>query len=299
MDALPQGHVLRDQYRILSVIGRGATSHVYLAKELREGYLCAIKAIVMEAAKRSDSYATTDAVLSEARLLTSLNHQGLPRVYDFFFENNLYYLIMEWVAGQHLLQILIDKGAPCTEAEVLKWGLELCDILSYLHKRRPNPVVVGDIKPNNIMRTYEGKLKLIDFGIARYADAAVKADGHTFVTPGFSPPEQYRKVVLDQRSDIYALGATLYYLLTAENLDRFRFQIPPLRDSNFACSRQTEAALARCMQQEPSQRYPSVDELREDLLRAQEVDMRRDHVNSQAKDILASLYKAKRERRGL
>lgn len=299
MDALPQGHVLRDQYRILSVIGRGATSHVYLAKHLGEGYLCAIKAIVMEASDRNDPFATTDTVLSEARLLTSLSHAGLPKVYDFFFQNNLYYLVMEWVAGQTLLQILIDKGAPCAEPEVVKWALTLCDILGYLHKRRPNPVVVGDIKPNNVMRTYEGKLKLIDFGIARYADAAVKASAHTFVTPGFSPPEQYRKVVLDQRSDIYALGATLYYLLTAENLDRFRFQIPPLRDVAFACTRQLEAALARCLQPEPSQRYHSVDEFKEDLLKAQEADLRRGNVNTQAKDILASLYKAKRERRDL
>lgn len=296
MQELPQGHVLRERYRILSAIGRGATSHVYLAKDLRDGQMCAIKAIVVEASERRDPFATTDTILSEARLLTSLSHAGLPRVFDFFFSNNLYYLIMEWVAGQTLLEVLIDRGAPCPETDVLKWGLELCDILGYLHRRRPNPVVVGDIKPNNIMRTYEGKLKLIDFGIARYADAAVKADGHTFVTPGFSPPEQYRKVVLDQRSDIYALGATLYYLLTAESLERYRFQLPALRDLAPSCSRQMEHALTRCLQNDPTARPASVEELREDLLKAQEVDKRRDNVNTQAKDILASLYKAKRER---
>ncbi|NDD29702.1 MAG: serine/threonine protein kinase [Proteobacteria bacterium] len=300
MEGLPNGFVLREQFRVLSTIGRGATSHVYLAKDQRYGHLCAIKAIVVETAAPNDPFATTDTILSEARLLTSLSHSGLPKVYDFFFLNNLYYLVMEWVAGQTLLQVLIDKGAPCAEAEVLAWGIELCDILSYLHQRRPNPVVVGDIKPNNIMRTYEGKLKLIDFGIARYADAAVKADGHTFVTPGFSPPEQYRKVGLDRKADIYALGATLYYLLTAANLDRFRFQVPPLRDLAPTCTRQFEEALERCLQNEASARYASVDQLKEDLRKAQDVDRRRDNnVNKQAKDILASLYRSKKDRRDL
>lgn len=293
-EVFPKGYLLRHQYRILSTIGHGATSHVYLAKDVRGGQLCAIKAIQMDATPSADPYA--DHVTSEARLLTSLSHEGLPKVYDFFAGERLYYLIMEWVAGQTLFQIMLDRGVPCGEVEVVSWGMEMCQILSYLHQRRPKPVIVGDIKPNNIMRTYEGRIKLIDFGIARYADAGVKVTGHTFVTPGFSPPEQYGKTPLDHRSDIYSLGATLFFLLTGENMDRFRFQVPPLRSLVPACTRQLEGLLGRCLQPERTARFQSVDDVRADLQRAQEVERRRDNVNAQARDILASLYRSKKER---
>lgn len=296
-DDYSQGSLLRGQFRILSVIGRGATSKVYLAKDLRGGHLCAVKVMPMAAQIGREVNEQAAMVMSEARLLTSLSHPGLPTVYDFFLEANTYFLIMEWIAGQTLYQIMLDRAAPVSEAEVTGWGIEICRILEYLHTRRPQPVVVGDIKPNNVMRTFEGQLKLIDFGIARYADAGVKSTEHAYVSPGFSPPEQYRRRALDHRSDIYSLGATLYFLVTGESLERHRFQIPDLRSVAPACTRQLEKVLERCLQYDRENRYQKVGDVRADLMGAQEVERRRDNVNAQARDILASLYRSKKNRR--
>ena len=296
-DELPKGFVIRERYRILSVLGRGATSYVYLAKELRGGNLCAIKAISLDADGSRDPFGHADMVLQEARLLTGLSHPGLPKVFEFFSTSDVYFLVMEWVAGQTLYQIMLDRGVPITESETLSWGIEICHILEYLHSRHPRPVVVGDIKPNNLLRTYEGRIKMIDFGIARYSGAGVKVAGLTFVTPGFSPPEQYGKGTIDHRTDIYSVGATLYFLMTGQPLERYRFNVPPLRALISSASAELEATLAQCLQQDRARRYQNVEDLARDLRAAQEVEKRQTNMNAQARDILASLYRSKKRER--
>jgi serine/threonine-protein kinase len=153
---------------------------------------------------------------SEARILNRLHHPGLPRVYDFFAEQDSQFLVMEFVDGRTLLDAI--KAAPPEEADVLKWARELCDVLEYLHRHNP-PVIFKDLKPTNVMLAKDGSLRLIDFGIAKMAaadgeaaatDALVKGWG----SDGFAPIEQYGQMGrTDPRSDIYALGATLYFAL--------------------------------------------------------------------------------------
>lgn len=293
MHELQKDFVLRNQYRVLSTIGRGATSRVYLAKNLRNGQLCAVKAITTDPLGDKSSPANPDMVMTEARVLTGLSHDGLPQIYDFFAGGEAFFLVMEWIAGQTLFQIVNEQGAPASESEVFHWGLEMCEILGYLHAHRPNRIVVGDIKPNNIMRTYEGKIKLIDFGVARYSDSPKR---YTFVTPGYSPPEQYDKISIDHRSDIYSLGATLYYLLTMAPMERYRVPVPPLRDVMPSCSHEMERILRQCLEVDRQKRYQNVVDLRKDLLRAQEVEERQDNVkHTSAREILAELYKSKKK----
>src|SRR5581483_8968739 len=208
-------------------IGRGAFSQVYLARDVAgDNEYVAVKQISTEGMSQRDAETTGNMFLQEARLLSTLSHAGLPKVLGYFVEGRSYFLVMEWIAGQTLLAIMQELDIPIPVEEVVEWGVDICHILEYLHAMRPHPVIVGDVKPSNIMRTFDGRMKLVDFGIAAQASHMRSKKRVTFVSPGFSPPEQYGKQEIDERSDIYALGATLYYLATQEGLARFKFVIP-------------------------------------------------------------------------
>ena len=298
-DNLPEGGILKKKYRILSVLGRGAFSKVYLARDVTSvGEFCAIKAINTRDISSGSAQTVTAMFQQESRILTSLSHPGLPKVLDTFIVDNCYFLVMEWIAGQTLLEIMHLRDARIPPLEVMTWAVELCHILEYLHGQKPHPIIMGDLKPNNVMRTYDGILKVVDFGVSRYASPSGGGRSHTFITPGFSPPEQYaRRSEIDQRSDIYALGATLYYLMTNENLDRFRFQVPPLSTFVSTAPPRLEAILEKCLQQAPTLRYPSMLDLRRDLEAAiQAENSRKDLRQHQARDILSSLYGSKKRR---
>lgn len=291
--------MLKKKYRILSVLGRGAFSKVYLARDVTSvGEFIAIKAINTSDISQGDAQTVTGMFQQESRILTSLSHQGLPKVLDTFIVDNCYYLVMEWIAGQTLLEVMHLRDARIPPLEVMQWTVELCHILEYLHGQKPHPVIMGDLKPNNIMRTYDGILKIVDFGVSRYASPSGGGRSHTFITPGFSPPEQYaRNSEIDQRSDIYALGATLYYLMTNENLDRFRFQIPSLGTFVTSAPPRLETILEKCLQQAPQQRYACMADLRRDVEAALKTEnSRKDLRQHQARDILSSLYGAKKRR---
>lgn len=299
MDELPQGCVLSDKYRVLSTIGRGAYGRVYLARDLHGvGQYIAIKEITTHQLPPEDAEAIAHSFSQEARILASLDHDGLPRIYDYFEVGTAYYLVMEWIAGQTLLTMMEERGSPFSVTEVLGWGAEVCRILSYLHTQQP-PVIVGDVKPGNIMRTFDGQLKIVDFGVARYAahHGARHEGQYTFVTPGFSPPEQYDSLHIDSRSDIYALAATMYYLMTGQPLDRFRFQVPPLRRFVPSATAMTEELLAKCLQANRTARPSDAATLRRRLQGAMEAETPREtgRSSSEAKDILSSLYQGKRK----
>jgi serine/threonine protein kinase len=150
----------------------------------------------------------------EARMLNELHHSNLPRVHDFFEVDGKYYLVMDYVDGVTLEDLV--QPAPIDEARVLSWAEQLCSVLGYLHGHNP-PIIFRDLKPANIMVSSDGQIKLIDFGIAKNFDTRTGLGTQTFVrgagTPGFAAPEQYG-TGSDHQADIYSLGATLYCLLT-------------------------------------------------------------------------------------
>jgi serine/threonine-protein kinase len=277
---LSVGAVLRDRYEIVELIGQGGMGAVYKAEDLRlRGRICAVKEILPELIGAPGMEEQTHAQFyREASTLARLDHPNLPKVSDYFDQDGCEYLVMDFVPGQDLRQILEEARRRETfleEEKVLGWAAQLCDALSYLHTQEP-PVLHRDIKPSNIKLTPRGILKLVDFGLVKLLQpdesrtvTVVQGRG----TVAYTPLEQYGGDTghTDVRSDIYSLGATLYHLLTgqppADAKQRFLKPgslIPP-RDLNPRLSGRTERAILAAMAQHPDDRPASVDQFR-DLL---------------------------------
>ena len=208
--ALSVGQVLENRYRIVSLLGQGGMGAVYRAWDLNLRVPVALK-------ENLDlSLPSQQQFEREALLLAQLNHPNLPRVTNHFVSPGQgQYLVMEFIEGQDLQQWLDQRG-KLTEAEAVPIIGQIASALAYLHSR-PEPVIHRDIKPANIKITPDNRAVLVDFGIAKqYTAGGHTTRGAQAVTPGFSPPEQYGLGTTDARSDIYAVGATLYALLTGE-----------------------------------------------------------------------------------
>lgn len=216
---LEPGESLSGRYRIERVLGKGGMGAVYLGvMESLGGKKVAIK----EMEFTGEGHRTKDQALeqfrTEASFLAHLDHPNLVQVTDFFAEGDKHYLVMAYVQGQTLQQRIEELQRPLDWAEMKPRVEALLDVLGYLHAQNP-PIIFRDLKPSNVMIEASGQLKLIDFGIARTAQPGQETC--TFLkgtgTSGFSPIEQYGMgESTDQRSDIYAFGATVYYLLTGK-----------------------------------------------------------------------------------
>ena len=223
---LAQGTLLRDRYRILQPIGQGGMGSVYLAEDNRlEGRRCAIKAVRIDAGADPATINELQHQFSrEASILARLDHPNLPKVSDYFTDEGLDYLVMDYVLGKDLKQLMDEARRNdrfLAEADVLGWARQLCEALQYMHTQDP-PVLHRDIKPSNIKLTPSGFIKLVDFGLVKLMS---KDDSQTITvlqgrgTAAYTPLEQYGEddSHTDLRSDIYSLGATLYHLLTNQS----------------------------------------------------------------------------------
>ena len=217
--------VLRDRYRVVELVGQGGMGAVYKAEDLRlTGRICAVKEVhpelISEPGVEDEAH---NQFYREASTLARLDHPNLPKVSDFFSHNDLEYLVMDFVPGRDLRQLIEEARRQDTflpEERILGWAAQLCDALTYLHTQEP-PVVHRDIKPSNIKLTPRGVVKLVDFGLVKLLQpddsrtvTVVQGRG----TAAYTPLEQYGGDTghTDVRSDIYALGATLYHLVTGE-----------------------------------------------------------------------------------
>lgn len=210
------GTILQERYEIIKILGAGAMGRVYLAHHLGLGDLrVAIKELEIHVDPETLELVASE-FQREATILAHLDHPGLIRASDFFEEEGQCYIVMEYVAGPTLYEVLEQSAGPLPVDSVLEWADQLCDGLEYLHSRTP-PILHRDLKPGNILLDDLGRVRLIDFGIARFQGPSMRTA--TVLagagTAGFAPVEQYSGGT-DERSDIYALGATLYYLLTRE-----------------------------------------------------------------------------------
>ena len=226
---------------------------VYQAHDNRLDHLIAVKEFDPQAVPPSDRAWATAAFEQEARILAKLRHTGLTNVSDYFQDAGKQYLVMELVQGKTLESAWLQAGRRFGEEKVVIWAEELCQTLHYLHMQHP-PVIFRDIKPSNIMIQPNGKLKLIDFGIARYFKPGQTSDTTALGTPGYAPPEQHGKAQADPRSDIYALGATLHQLLTGHDPATTPFHFPPVRQLSPKVSPHVESAIAHALAMDPDQR---------------------------------------------
>ena len=261
---------LHVNYEILATVGQGGMAAVYKARELTTGTVVAIKEMSQEGLPPDELKEALASFSFEADTLRRLRHPNLPRVYERFAEHFRQYLVMDFVEGQTLEQRLQAAGGkPLSEAEVLGWARQICDVLTYLHTQKP-PIIFRDLKPANVMvtRANPGHIYLIDFGIARVFAPGRSRDTQVLGTPGFAPPEQYGKAQTDPRADIYALGCTLYQLLTAYDPATTPFNLPPMRSRVPSISPQVQRAIERATKLNRDERYPTVAAFAADLLAA-------------------------------
>jgi serine/threonine protein kinase len=260
--ALAPGELLGGRYRNVELVGKGGFGAVYKANDERfQGRrVVAIKEMSDAHLSPQDRVQALKDFRQEADLLVQLRHPNLPDVSDFFEEHGKAYLVMEFIEGKTLEKVQNDANGPLNEQLVMGWALQLCDVLNYLHTQ-PQPIVFRDLKPSNVMVTKNGQVKLIDFGIARIFTSTAARDTTTLGSRGYAPLEQYGRGQSDARSDIYALGATLYDLLTKTMpTDAPTRRInPPLfenpRRLNPAISIETERIILKAMAEEPRDRY--------------------------------------------
>ncbi len=230
-----------DEYYIHRVIGYGGMGKVYLAahneltvpvaiKQARADQLLSEDAIaaldyLLQGDDLPSTLATqefpggggvhTDRFLREALFLARIHHPALPSLYDYFFEDGYWYMVMDYIPGQTLTAYLRQQG-PLPPLEALNYALQLCDVFDYLHKQTP-PIIYRDLKPSNVLITPEGTLMLVDFGIARYFKEGQNNDTTDFGSPGYASPEQYlTEGQTDGRSDLYSLGILLYEMVSGQ-----------------------------------------------------------------------------------
>lgn len=259
------GEVLNRRYRIEKSIGAGGYGEVYLAYDQSLDVRVAVKRNL------DRSLIAQEQFQREARLLVGLKHPNLPRVTEHFVvATGEQYLVMDFVDGENLASKMIRRG-KLPPKEVLRYADQVCDALVYLHAQTP-PIIHRDIKPANIIITDEGKVMLVDFGIFKWFDPqGLTSEGARAITPGYSPPEQYGTGQTDARSDIYALGATLYALLSGQDppdsLKLYFKSMPltPLRVLNPAVSEPLARVVGSAMALEPIRRPQSVGKLRRRL----------------------------------
>jgi serine/threonine protein kinase len=263
---LPPHSTLHKRYVILKNVGQGGMAAVYKATDIQTGQIVAIKEMSQDGLAPGDLKDALDSFRFEAETLQRLRHANLPRVYTTFSENTRHYLVMDFIEGHTLEQRQqAANNAPLPEADVLAWASQICAVLGYLHAQRP-PIIFRDLKPANVMVTPGGQIKLIDFGIARVFAPGRTHDTQVLGTPGFAPPEQYGKSQTDARADVYALGCTLYQLLTGYDPATTPFNLPPLRSRSPQVSVRVEQAIERATKLDRAARFPSTEEFARALL---------------------------------
>lgn len=269
LQTLDEGTVLNNRYEIVRKIGGGGMGAVYLASDKNlGGVLRAVKEMVQSYIEEKQQDKAINDFKRESLLLTSLDHQSIPTIYDYFFDEKeaRFYLVMKYISGGDLSSRL--RSAPTgriDETEVTQWAIQITDVLDYLHNRQP-PIVYRDLKPSNIMVDgNSGRTMLIDFGIARWVNKEEK--GVTAVgTMGYAPPELFSGNV-ESRSDIYSLGSTMFHLLTGADpqsnpLLIFDFQKNPRpRQINPQLSDQMERILMRAVEYNADKRFASAAEM--------------------------------------
>jgi serine/threonine protein kinase len=266
---LEAGTLLQERYQIMGKLGAGGFSSVYQARDMRFAdvtRLCAVKEMVHRNRTTKARELAANSFQREASILATLSHPAVPDVYDFFTEDTRSYLVLEYIPGKDLEALLEEKTTPYSVETILDWALQLCDVLAYLHSHDPIPVIFRDLKPSNIMVDPHGRIRLIDFNIAKSFQGNVK--GTMIGTEGYSPPEQYRGMS-SPSGDIYAIGATLHHLLTLKDpRDEAPFSFPdrPILDFNPTVHLTLVAIVERCLAYEAKERFQDAVALREALI---------------------------------
>jgi serine/threonine-protein kinase len=263
--ALANGTILEKRYRVDNMLARGGMGAIYQCFDTNLNIPIAVKENFFSGAQSVKQFQ------QEARILARLHHPNLPRVIDHFEHDGSHYLVMDYIAGQDLWNMVQQRGAPLEEKQALDYIMQVCDAVIYLHRQKP-PIIHRDIKPQNVKITPNGRAFLVDFGIAKIAEQGEHTStGAQGVTPGFSPPEQYSGEGTSPASDVFSLGATLYAILTGKKppnsvsllVDPTKFKPPSAYNAKL--SPQLSRAIMHAMQPEIARRPQSVAAWKQEL----------------------------------
>ncbi len=261
--------VLQNRYKILGVLGGGGMGTVYQARDLmftEAKRLVAIKEMQTLVTDPNLRKSMLKTFQREANILASLSHPAIPKIFDFFDISDRAYLVMEYINGRDL-EVILTQTKDLPTDKVVDWAAELCDVLDYLHSQKPDPIVFRDMKPSNVMIDSLGKVRLIDFGIAKVFVQGTKQK-HTMIgTEGYSAPEQYRGDA-SPLSDLYSLGATLHHILTRKDPrlePPFSFHERPIPNYNSGVSPKFVAIIEKALATAPTDRYQSASEMKNAL----------------------------------
>ena len=267
------------KYAVIRALGQGGEGCVYLARDEDLQRLVAIKRM-----NRAEPDGEEEKrLIKEADFLQQLRHPMLPVVYDLLWED-AWYLVMEYIQGTNLHDY-IERNGAVREEQACVWAGQLLDILMYLHTRK-TPVIYRDLKPDNIIVCPDGRVKLVDFGAAFRRNFGGERERGMAATPGFSAPEQFghrgiiehgrrvgetevrhegRRPYADERSDIYAFGKVMYYIVTGADPAKPPYASLPIRDYQPLLSDRLERLIRKCIKDNPSERYQVVSEVRREL----------------------------------
>jgi len=254
--------LLHGRYRLLHQLGSGGYGAVYKAVDVLAGeYPVALKIISLRGLKPQDVIDATDTFHRELNILSELRHRSLPCLYEHFTDKDHWYLVMEFIEGETLENLLLMQHAPLSLLEVCHIGMQLCSVLEYLHTREP-AVIFRDLKPANVMITPFKQVYLIDFGTARLFKPGRSRDTIALGSPGYASPEQYGTAQTTPRSDIYSLGVTLYQLLTGIDPAHDPFNFVPLVSVNSSLPDELSVLLSRMLSLYPEERPASMSEVK-------------------------------------
>lgn len=259
---------MKERYEIMDRMGKGKNSEVYKAFDRRLNRYAAVKKQCREEAD----------ILREANVLMKLKHPAIPVVYDVYEEERC--LVMEYMEGTNLLTLL-EEG-PLSEEKAVKIGIGISECLQYLHGLQEK-MIYRDLKPANILIDKEGRVKLIDFDSV-YLEQEKEGKRTWSGTYGYSAPEQFEAgQKIDERSDIYGVGATLYHLLTGRNPSRPPYHFYKIREVNPLVSKELEQVVGRCMEKEKEKRYADMTQVLDALQRLEKLPKRGWHSHKKTK----------------
>ncbi len=256
--------MLRNRYEILGLLGKGGMGSVYrVADRANRGRVLAAKELCSDRLSPARGEEALALFQTEARILARLRHPNLPKVLDYFTIGQRHYIVMERVKGKTLDQILeAHKGRPVDERTALSWALQICRAVHFLSVQKP-PVVFRDLKPSNIMIDREGRVKLIDFGIARFFKEDKREDTYVYGTPGYAAPEQYGTGQTDVRSDIFSLGATLHHCLTGRDPSQSPLDFPDPGVLNPSLNKGTVRVIKKALELDMRRRYRTAGDMKQ------------------------------------
>jgi serine/threonine protein kinase len=285
MEHMGVGSILNNKYKVLTLLGTGGMSRVWLARDMNLSKLWAIKAMKTDVAPEIRG-ANRQAILKEAHLMNQLDHPYIPRVVEICdTPGHELYVVMDFCEGVPLSVALKQHPDGFSQEQVIAWGIQLCEVLGYLHHRSP-AIVYRDMKPHNIMLKEDGTLRLIDFGIAEEMDGSALRDERLIGTFGYSAPEQLglneAKTTVDARADIYALGATLFSLVTgripskeadvsSDSSNMRALDIVPIRTIKPKLSDGLEYIILRATRNDVHERYQDIADMQYDLMHCEKL----------------------------